>query len=114
MHARARRAHQGRKRCKRVIEPSSKRTIHRNLAHAMRERPLERKRGIAVILHNGMPLNRNALRNMAQRVKVAQGEIGRYANRAKRGKTTVDRNHLIEMFGRKMIGIKGRGTDKRT
>lgn len=39
MHARARRAHQGRKRCKRVIEPSSKRTIHRNLAHAMRERP---------------------------------------------------------------------------
>ena len=51
---------------------------------------------------------------MAQRVKVAQGEIGRYANREKRGKTTVDRNHLIEMFGRKMVGIKGRGTDKRT
>ena len=114
MHARARRAHQGRKRCKRVIEPSSKRTIHRNLAHAMRERPLERKRRITVVFHDGMPLNRNALRNMAQRVKVAQGEIGRYANRAKRGKTTVDRNHLIEMFGRKMVGIKGRGTDKRT
>ena len=51
---------------------------------------------------------------MPQRIKIAQGEIGRYANRAKRGETTVDRNRLIEMFGRKMVDIKGRGTDKRT
>ena len=50
---------------------------------------------------------------MPQRIKIAQSEIGRYANRAKRGKATIDRNRLIEMFGRKMVGIKGRGTDKR-
>ena len=113
MHARSRRAHQGRKRCKRVIEPSSKRAIHRNLAHVVREGPLERKRRIAVILHNRMLFQGNALRNMTQRIEIAQGEIGRYANRAKRGKAAVDRNHFIEMFGRKMVGIKGRGTDER-
>ena len=50
---------------------------------------------------------------MPQRIEIAQSEIGRYANRAKRGKTTVDRNRLIEMFGRKMFSIKGRSTDKR-
>ena len=92
----------------RVVEASAQSAIDGDGGVSPQTGPIQSQRRVAIVFHGRMALDGHIVRNIPERVEIAQGEIGRKACVAQGRIAAVDRDRRVEALVSEMGRVERR------